>query len=162
MNNTIKALLLLTIGISQFSFAGSGIGIIPSYITDVSSNFRTFIYMSNITSVPANVTVTLYEADGQVVKDTGGNPSTGYLQAFNVDHYSELNTNGTVTFTIPPNSTSTFALQSTKYNSGYGKIEWEQPGASYTKALVAHSRTYRVKSGVESAYSTHINNGAPF
>ncbi len=33
---------------------------------------------------------------------------------------------------------------------------------SLSQAMVAHMRTYRVKSGVESAYSTHINNGTPF
>lgn len=162
MQNIIKPLLLSSAILCPSVFAGSGVGIIPSYLTDNFSNFRSYIYMSNITQAPINVTVTLYNQDGNVVKDNGDNPTAGYLRAFDYVYYSEVNTHGTATFTIAANSTSQLQLESTHYGVGYGKIEWEQSGTSLSQAMVAHMRTYRVKSGVESAYSTHINNGTPF
>lgn len=142
--------------------AANGSALIPNYLTDSGSNFYSYFYVSNITSEPVDVTVTFYDASGNIVIDTGNSPTAGPFRASNYATYSESTSGSSVKITINAQGTTTLSLMPFLNKNGYGKIEWTQDNSEVRTAIIAHGRSYRSISGYEGSYAIPINKGIEF
>jgi hypothetical protein len=162
MKTSIKLLSVLAVLFNGTSVAANGSALIPNFLTDSPSNFYSYFYSSNITSAPVEVTVTFYDASGNVVIDTGNDPSAGYFRAANYSFYIESTAGNSINVTIDAQGTTTISLQSFNSKNGYGKIEWSQADSQTRTAIIAHGRSYRTLSGYGNSYAIPINSGVEF
>lgn len=161
----MKKILLLVAGISillpSLAFAGSGKTLIPHFLTDSTSKFYSFFYLSNITDESIEVSVIFYDKSGNIIHDNNS-ATTGNVTATDVTNYVEPTTDSTVTVTILPHTTSTISLRNTLSNPGYGEIEWQQNNSSRRLGMVAQGRILRQSGSYEHGYAITINSGNAF
>ena len=157
-----KFFLILTFFVSSPSFAANGSALIPHFITDTSASFYSYFYITNITSETIEVKITFFNANGDVITDTGNSHTTGYFRAADFDTYIEPAADHSVVITLNAQQTFSMALQSYISNKGYGKIEWTQENSQTRTAVIAYGRTERYEYGRHQALAIPINNGVEF
>lgn len=165
---TILVIVLCTcvFGVSSFASTyetASGSAYLNIFYTN--SDVTNCINISNITDQPVSVTLTLYKADGTLIKDDGSS-TTGYIKENKEDcsallNYSDNNPTSTLTFTLNAHSSGCFWIGNRSLlTTGYGVIKWSQNNSTADKALVAAAVQF-------SATTTNsvpflINAGMPF
>jgi hypothetical protein len=168
--------LLSLILASSFSFAYEGKTYIPTYKLQyyVDSNSKTNytfldIYLSNVTSTEVDVSLTLYDAHGDLILNSTNHVFTCFY-ASNVTYYAAP-TDISASFTIGPfGSTRCKIMRCTAGGSanqtyGYGVIQYTQ-NDEFLHSLIGSLAEihYRVK-GETSDFnnrSTQLNQGRPF
>lgn len=142
-------------------YASTGSALLPHYLTDNSSVFNTYIYLTNTTDAELDVEIDFYDQIGNLITDTGGSTS-GWIRQSLAMLSSEPPFDTSVTLKITPGGTATVRLAPTIYRQGHAKIDWFSPIAGVENAMLAHARVFRLKGAYESSYSVHVNNGQPF
>lgn len=149
------------------AFAGCGSAVIPSFYSSETTAQNVFaaIEMSNISNNVITVSITLYDKNGSVFIDDGGEDS-GDITADNVINYSDSCYNHTAEFDIEPHGTISFVAFHTagvEKNYHYGIIEWESDSMD-ANALIATLRrnNHFYNSNTYSMMAVPINNGLPF
>lgn len=125
----------------------------------------TWIYLSNITDDPVDVTITFYNNDGTLITDDGS-ASTGLLKCSSggaiISNYSDNNSDSSITFTMDGHNTCNLSFgDSSTSKSGYGVIQWTQENSSVSTALVGSSVWIRSDS-LYARTALLINGGMPF
>lgn len=161
----ILILLLLAIStlFSSLAFANSGSASIPMYSSN-GTTVETYIFVSNITGSTINVKVTLYDATGAML--TGPN-ATSNVNTGLTDFANNV-TDCTVSFKLSPNQSGSFIVKApntTVGANGYGIIQWDQPGSSNIRGMLAHAaviwQNFDLPDHV-GRYAVPINQGLPF
>ncbi|MFT4927130.1 MAG: hypothetical protein ACI8WB_003236 [Phenylobacterium sp.] len=143
MKKTLSSILLLSALVSSAAHAGSGKAIVAHWGASV-SQFN-YVFMSNISNNPLDVTVTYYQHDGTLLSDS----SKVFHNFTNNDA------------TIAASNTAHIQLKPPAWTRGYAVIEWKNQGTDDdTVGLVAHS--WRAMASGENTFSIPVNNGQPF
>lgn len=162
MKKSLFGLAILAASMSAPTLANNGSAFIPHFLTDPGSKFYSYIYLTNISNSPIDVTIKLNDMDGNQIFDDG-NGATGLINgALGSTSYAEPTSGETVTLTIPAKGTSSIRLEPTAYNQGFGSISWTSNDDSRQQAMLAYGRVLRHTNGYESSYPIMINNGLPF
>lgn len=125
--------------------------------------YTTQINFSNITVASINVTVTFFNYDGTVIKDSGSTLfSSNNANSFNGNPTS----NKSATFSIDANESAYIVFQATSpYKYGYMLVEWSQD-SNAIYGLLANGRYFHSQLATdkerEAMYSIPINAGKPF
>ncbi|ACS78228.1 hypothetical protein [Maridesulfovibrio salexigens] len=170
MRNLMKAcvmsvaIFMLMCGVASatsFNAQGSAVvaGVDHRYVSNVNF-YSTSLRLSNITGETVQCKVTVFNHDGEDISSygtirTGGSPN-----------YQEL-ASGTDTFDIPPYSTRSYELKSSRLNQsvyGYAVVEWTSNNPKLRKALIGVVTRLMVRPADVSTSQTErdINNGRPF
>ena len=163
MGLVLVTCMLGTSGTASASTYSTGKAVIPWY--NQSSTTWCGYFVSNITNLPIDVSVTLYNEDGTVVTDDNS-PGTGRITA-NISgyllNYNDQNTNSTLTFTISPHCTVYFKTGkiTTSTYTGYGVIQWQQSSDSL-QGLVCYGIEYDTGYSQLIKLPIEVNNGLPF
>ncbi len=150
-----------SVPVSASSYS-TGKAVIPHFF--LTPIFNYYIDVSNITDNPIEVTLTLYDKDGSIIKDDN-NVSAGQIKAYTVLNYCDQNVDSTASFTLNPHCTGIIELALNPIGKyGYGVIEWKQNG-SIMKGLISCGYMYNYKNDsttVQSISYFDINGGLPF
>ncbi|CAM2011644.1 hypothetical protein [Acanthopleuribacter pedis] len=163
----LSTVCLMTLSLS--ALAGSGQAYLNHFYSATHSA-RTanqvdgVIYITNISSDPVIVTVTLYNDQGVIISDGDDLAAAGKLKATNAANYSDSSAYFSMKFTLAPNATSQVWVDnpSTAIDYGHGLISWWNEGPEPETALIAHGVMYRSYSGNVGYYSVQVNEGKPF
>lgn len=166
-----KNLLILALATLSFgTFANSGKGIIGHFeafsVEPGDNQTDGYIYLTNVAAEPITVTITVYDRNGNIIREQDNNASAGIIKVDDASNYSDGVTY-TAKFNIGVNSTSRFWLDA-NYGSwyrGYAVVEWEKSTASnlvLQNALIANAMIYRSFERNVGYYIIPVNNGAPF
>ncbi len=145
------------LGLGSVAFGKSGSAIIPHF--DASGSVQAYyLYISNITSEPISVVVTLYKQDGSIVIGSNVSNYGAGISDWNINP-----NNATVSFTLDSNCTAevytTSSLVGTTW--GYGNIEWSQNSRA-SQGLVAYAFAECNSAYHFTKNDVMINNGQPF
>lgn len=163
MKKIILTACLLSIFTASANAASTGSAIIPHFAIG-GFDYGMYLHVSNVSDSSADVTLDLFEKDGSKLLDDGSS-STGVVRGFvnaSVTNYVE-DTNSTVKFTLPAQTTYILSLVETNHRYGHGKISWSQSGAAINSLVVqgtVFSRT--TTSQNHHSYSVVVNGGMPF
>lgn len=150
------------LSMATIASANSGSAVLPAYYfngVDSTTYSWTGIRISNITSSPINVKVTLYKQDGSLFS-----PITDYIATINVQNFISNLSDASCTFTLNGNATGIISIRKSPSPEtfGYGKIEWNQDSNSIYGLIAFSSFAQFVNGQITSRYSVEINSGKPF
>ncbi len=168
--------IVCLVGSASVTYGNSGSAIIPCVTRAREANryFITGIFYSNITNDPATITITLYDTNGEIIKDTDNSQTAGAIQLGRTGathlNYTENLSNASVSFTLEGHKTGWIAVHQTSNSTGtqdvgYGIIEWTQEGSAHNvQCLVAHGMMADIYTNLanSSRFAIPINNGMPF
>lgn len=167
-----KFVLSLLLGVSilfsgNLCFAAGGSAVMPvckNYKISSQETYNTQIYLSNVTDASIDVTITIFNYDGTIVKDSGST----LFRAGNVSNFNGNPTsNDSATFTLAANNSAYFIFENASSSQyGYALIEWSQT-SNAIYGLLANAREFHYRDIApnitrEYAYSLPINGGKPF
>lgn len=168
MKKTISllTLVLCLLCAQTFTFAASGKAVIPFFDCFNVTGSATYSHftVSNITESTINVKVTLYKADGTIIKDDN-NSSAGLLRGTSTlaNYNDNPSDNASITFTLEANKSGYFSLWAvpSQETFGYGTIEWTQDSKTIY-GLVSFGNFVQSNTSGPSRFAIPINGGLPF
>ena len=174
---TLAVAVALPLFAAANAAAGSGKAIIPPsryYYSSSSSKCGLYLYFTNISDSPIEITLTLRYHDGSILYESSSDAATGDVRAGLFSSYTEATTSGdgyTAKFELGAKQTG--AVQFNPYSTAgekymFGTIAWENAESTDDAhvALVTTAMNFRhlVEAGRarESKLFLPVNNGMPF
>jgi hypothetical protein len=160
MKKLLFVFSLLTVLISTASLpasAASGKATVPpgDYRYFGSTSYHQLMYfVSNITSNPITVKITLYNNAGSIV-------TTGFTASPNLTNVVVNPGDSSVSFTLAANATGYLMYNTSSLDWGYAIIAWTQDG-SVPYGLIADVAESLTINNTWTARTLAVNNGLPF
>jgi hypothetical protein len=152
-------LTALVVSASIPALAASGKAIVPPFDARfINSNvyYGESFFVTNITSNPITVKITIYNQTGAMVTTglTAGTTSVTNLVVNPGD--------SSVSFTLAANATGSITYSPTTLDAGYATIAWSQDGSSVQYGLIADVKEYLTWGSTSTQRTISVNNNLPF
>jgi hypothetical protein len=154
---SLLTVLIGSVSIPALAQTASGKAVVPPfdsrYLSSAVFSVDQF-FITNITSSPITVTITIYNSAGSMV-------TSGLAPAVGATNFV-LNPGGsTASFTLAPNGTAFLQYAPTTVDVGYATVAWTQSNSTAQYGLIADVREAYVSTG-QAFRALAVNNNMPF